>query len=115
MLGQSEENKIAAQTALRAYPKGLQIGGGITLDNAQDYLDAGASHVIVTSYVFHHGQMDIPRLRELSQAIGKQHLVLDLSCRRGTDSVYYVVTDRWQTFTTVPIKYVIYILHRVDV
>lgn len=91
-------NETAARSALAAYPGGLQIGGGIRLDNAHSWLDAGASHVIVTSWVFHEGRVDWDRLVALVKAIGRQRLVLDLSCRRrGTD--YFVVTDRWQKFT----------------
>lgn len=89
-----------AINALKAYPKGLQIGGGIHLENAQKFLDAGASHVIVTSYVFKDGQIHRERLKALSDKIGKKHLVLDVSCRKkGND--YYIVTDRWQKFTSV--------------
>lgn len=89
-----------AINALKAYPKGLQIGGGIHLENAQKFLDAGASHVIVTSYVFKDGQIHMERLKALSDKIGKKHLVLDVSCRKkGND--YYIVTDRWQKFTSV--------------
>ena len=90
-------------SALRAYPGGLQIGGGITPGNARKYLDAGASHVIVTSYVFNNGQIDMGKLAAVVEEVGRERLVLDLSCRRkpGTspDSPYYVVTDRWQQFT----------------
>jgi phosphoribosylformimino-5-aminoimidazole carboxamide ribotide isomerase len=91
-------NETAALEALAAYPGGLQVGGGITTDNARQYLDAGASHVIVTSWVFREGQVDWARLESLVAAIGTSRLVLDLSCRRrGRD--YCVVTDRWQKFT----------------
>ncbi len=93
-------NKAEARAALQAYPSGLQIGGGVNLGNAKGWLDAGASHVIVTSWVFKDGKIDIQRLQELSRAIGKQRLVLDLSCRkRGAD--YVIVTDRWQKLTDV--------------
>ena len=96
-------NEEAALSALRAYPGGLQVGGGVTPQNAGRYLDAGASHVIVTSYVFSGGSLDEGRLRELVAAVGKERLVLDLSCRgrvaEGGDVEYYVVTDRWQHFT----------------
>lgn len=91
-------NEAAARAALQAYPGGLQVGGGINLANARSWLEAGASHVIVTSWVFREGQVDWERLRQLVEDIGRQRLVLDLSCRkRGAD--YYVVTDRWQKFT----------------
>lgn len=95
-------NNEAARAALAAYPHGLQIGGGITLENARGWLEAGASHVIVTSWVFREGRFDSERLRALVAAIGKHRLVLDLSCRRrGKD--YVVVTDRWQKFTDLVI------------
>lgn len=89
-----------ALDALSAYPGGLQVGGGIHPDNAQRFLDAGASHVIVTSYVFKDGQLHWDRLKELSERVGKEHLVLDVSCRKKNDA-YYIVTDRWQKFTSV--------------
>jgi phosphoribosylformimino-5-aminoimidazole carboxamide ribotide isomerase len=96
MLGPGNENE--ARAALRAYPGGLQVGGGIHVDNAPAWLEAGASHVIVTSWVFREARVDWDRLAELSRTIGRQRLVLDLSCRRrGQD--YFVVTDRWQKFT----------------
>jgi len=91
-------NEEAARSALTAYPGGLHLGGGVNADNARAWLDAGASHVIVTSWVFREGRVDWERLRELVARIGPQRLVLDLSCRRrGAD--YFVVTDRWQKFT----------------
>lgn len=93
-------NDTPARAALQAYPGGLQIGGGINRDNARGWLDAGASHVIVTSWVFHHGQLDWDRLRHLVSAVGRERLVLDLSCRKR-DGHYWIVTDRWQTFTRV--------------
>ena len=91
-------NETAAREALAAFPGGLHIGGGINLDNAQSWLDAGASHVIVTSWAFRDGKVDLDRVRALAAAIGKQRLVLDLSCRRR-DNEYWVVTNRWQKFT----------------
>ena len=91
-------NQDAALEALQAWPGGMQYGGGVNADNASSYLDAGASHVIVTSYVFSGGHIDEARLAELVQNIGCERLVLDLSCRKR-DGRYYVVTDRWQKFT----------------
>ena len=96
-------NEAAAQDALRTYPDGLQIGGGITAANAKRWLDAGASGVIVTSYVFKDGQVHEDRLREMVQAVGKDKLILDLSCRKRGDD-YFVVTDRWQKFTSLRIN-----------
>ena len=101
MLGPGNESE--ARAALRAYPGGLQVGGGVNLDNAQGWLDAGASHVIVTSWVFRGGQVDWERLAQLVAAIGKARLVLDLSCRRRGES-YFVVTDRWQKFTNLALS-----------
>ena len=96
MLGPGNEQ--AAIRALQAYPNSLQIGGGITAENAQKYLDAGASHVIVTSYIFHDGLLDMERLQQLVEKIGKEKLVLDLSCRKR-DGKWYVVTDKWTKFS----------------
>ncbi|MBI1175898.1 phosphoribosylformimino-5-aminoimidazole carboxamide ribotide isomerase [bacterium] len=95
-------NDDAAREALAAWPGGLQIGGGINGDNAATWLEAGASHVIVTSWVFRDGQIDFTRLDALVKQIGKARLVLDLSCRIR-DGEYLVVTDRWQKFTDTKI------------
>jgi phosphoribosylformimino-5-aminoimidazole carboxamide ribotide isomerase len=95
-------NDEAAGSALAAFPGGMHVGGGINVENARAWLDAGASHVIVTSWVFREGHMDEQRLRELVKTIGKDRLVLDLSCRRREDD-YFVVTDRWQKFTDLKI------------
>lgn len=96
-------NDAAAREALAAYPGGLHLGGGVDAANARGWLDAGASHVIVTSWVFRDGRLDWERLRELVAAIGKERLVLDLSCRRKRDE-YFVVTDRWQKFTEMKVS-----------
>ncbi|MHB8789984.1 MAG: phosphoribosylformimino-5-aminoimidazole carboxamide ribotide isomerase [Desulfobulbaceae bacterium] len=96
-------NEAAALDALRAWPGGLQLGGGITLDNAAKWLEQGASHVIVTSHVFHNGLLDEERLRRLVELVGRERLVLDLSCRFRDDG-YYVVTDRWQKFTSLQVS-----------
>ncbi len=121
-------NEEQARAALAAYPGGLHLGGGVNATNAPGWLDAGASHVIVTSWVFREGRVDWARLEELVKAIGKQRLVLDLSCRKsgqrpkpkgqsqptpGTDFglgtlddglPYFVVTDRWQKFTELEVN-----------
>jgi phosphoribosylformimino-5-aminoimidazole carboxamide ribotide isomerase len=89
-----------AELALRAYPGGLQIGGGMNAENAKRFLAMGASHIIVTSYVFQNGQIHYDNLEAIRDAVGKEHLVLDLSCRKR-DGRYYVVTDRWQKYTDV--------------
>lgn len=109
MLGASAENKKAAKEALGAYPGGLQVGGGVTVENAREYLEAGASHVIVTSHVFHSGTLDRARLAALVESVGRGRLVLDLSCRRapsaaaGDKPIYKVVTDRWQKWTELEV------------
>jgi phosphoribosylformimino-5-aminoimidazole carboxamide ribotide isomerase len=101
MLGPGNED--AARDAIQAFPGGLHVGGGITHENAAQYLTLGASHVIVTSYVFRDGHVDWERLEKLSAAVGKKRLVIDLSCRRR-DGLFYVVTDRWQKFTSMTIE-----------
>ncbi len=97
------DNEEAATQALAAWPGGLQIGGGITLENADMWLDRGASHVIVTSCVFKNGKVDQEYLERLVAKVGASRLVLDLSCRKRGD-LYYIVTDRWQKFTEVVIE-----------
>jgi phosphoribosylformimino-5-aminoimidazole carboxamide ribotide isomerase len=96
-------NEEPAREALAAYPGGLQVGGGINIENASAWLGAGASHVIVTSWVFREGRVDWQRLEELVKAIGADRLVLDLSCRKRAGD-YCIVTDRWQKFTEVTLS-----------
>ena len=93
-----EDTKEQAVMALEAYPQGLQVGGGITADNAMEFIDAGAAAVIVTSYVFKDGRINYANLSRLKDTVGSDKLVLDLSCRKK-DGQYYIVTDRWQKFT----------------
>ncbi|AQA19219.1 phosphoribosylformimino-5-aminoimidazole carboxamide ribotide isomerase [Halioglobus japonicus] len=95
-------NQEQALLALDTWPGGLQFGGGVTAGNAASYLTAGASHVIVTSYLFENGQLSPARLDNILRETGRQHLVLDLSCRR-TDSGWHIATDRWQTVTDTPV------------
>lgn len=97
-----EADKEQARKALKAYPQGLQIGGGMNADNAKEFLNMGASHIIVTSYVFKDGRINFENLNAIVGAVGKERLVLDLSCRKKDDG-YYIVTDRWQKFTEVRI------------
>ncbi len=96
-------NEAAAREALAAYPGGLHLGGGVNGDNAKGWLEAGASHVIVTSWVFREGRLDFERVRALVAAVGRARLVLDLSCRLR-EGRYWVVTDRWQKFTEFEIN-----------
>lgn len=103
MLGADAASISAAVEALHAYPGGLQVGGGVNPENACKYLDSGASHVIVTSYVFNDGKMDIEKLKDLVRVVGKEKLVLDLSCRKK-DGKYIIVTDRWQKFSDIALN-----------
>ena len=119
-----DRTKQQALAALKAYPGGLQVGGGITPQNAGEFLAAGASHVIVTSYVFHEGRIDYERLEELVAAVGKEHLVLDLSCKKQEEG-YLIVTDRWQKLTNQQVTWELldelckycdeFLIHAVDV
>ena len=119
-----EATRSQAMAALAAYPGGMQLGGGVCPENAAMYLDAGASHVIVTSYVFKNGEISFENLEKIKREAGKDRLVLDLSCRKK-DDVYYVVTDRWQKFTEVPVTLALmeelgsycdeFLVHAVDV
>lgn len=93
-----EETKKQALSALKSFPGGLQAGGGITAENASEYLEAGASHVIVTSYVFRDGKVNYENLEKLKNEVGPEHIVIDLSCRKKEED-YYIVTDRWQKYT----------------
>ena len=95
-----EADKKQAKAALEKFKNGLQIGGGIHDKNAEEFLNMGASHVIVTSFVFKDGNIDIKNLESLKREAGKEHIVLDLSCRKKGDDLY-IVTDRWQKFTEV--------------
>jgi phosphoribosylformimino-5-aminoimidazole carboxamide ribotide isomerase len=96
-------NEPAARAALAAYPGGLQVGGGVSETNACTWLDAGASHVIVTSWLFPQGRLDWARLQALSGQVGKPRLVLDLSCRRRGED-YFVVSRGWREFTDLPLN-----------
>ena len=96
-------NDAAARAALAAYPGGLHLGGGVNAQNARGWLVAGASHVIVTSWVFREGRVDWARLDGLAKTIGGDKLVLDLSCRKRGEK-YFVVTDHWQKFTELEVN-----------
>lgn len=96
MLGPNNEQ--AAKEALSAYAGGLQVGGGITANNAAEYLEAGASHVIVTSYIFKDGQLNWDHLQAIVNEVGKERLVIDLSCK-AKDDKWFVVTNQWKQFS----------------
>ena len=103
MLDQTEETKQQTLSAIKTFGKGLQVGGGITPKNALDFINAGASQVIITSYVFYKGSINTRRLAKISNIVGKDKLVLDLSCKKKEGN-YYVVTNKWQTFTNFKIN-----------
>lgn len=119
-----EATKAQAMLAVKTYPNALQVGGGITAENAGEYIENGADKVIVTSYVFKNGEIQYDNLKKLVATVGKEHIVLDLSCRKK-DGAYYIVTDRWQKFTNVEVTYGIldelsaycseFLIHAVDV
>lgn len=119
-----QDTRNQAVMALEAYAGGMQAGGGINAENAGYFLDKGASHVIVTSYVFRNGEINYENLRKISRTAGKENLVLDLSCRKK-DGDYYIVTDRWQKFSNVTVDEKIldelsgycdeFLIHAVDV
>ena len=96
-------NRDAAAAALAEFPQGFHIGGGITPENARKYLDLGASHVIVTSYVFAEGRIHLENLKAMTALVGRERLVLDLSCILR-DNAYYIATDRWQRLTSVAVS-----------
>ena len=100
-LGKGNHDEV--MSALRTYPNGLQFGGGVNTHNAESYLKAGASHVIVTSYLFENGEFSWDRLDKIKRETGTDRLVLDLSCRRTKDG-WYIATDRWQTVTSTQIN-----------
>lgn len=96
-------NDEAARAALAAWPGGMQLGGGITLDNASEWLDAGASHLIVTSALFDSdGRFIEERVRRFVAAVGAERLVIDLSCRK-TPQGWTVAMNRWQTLTDLEV------------
>ena len=119
-----EATKTQALLAVRTYPGALQVGGGITAENAKEYIENGADKVIVTSYVFKDGEIQYDNLQKLIASVGKEHIVLDLSCRKK-EGKYYIVTDRWQKFTNVEVTHEVldelssycseFLIHAVDV
>jgi len=99
----SSDCDAAAKRALRAWPDGLHIGGGITLENAQSWIDAGAEKVIVTSWLFPNGKFSLDNLQRLSKTVGRDRLVVDLSCRKRADG-WIVAMNKWQTMTDLPVN-----------
>lgn len=119
-----EASKKEAFKAFNTYPNGLQVGGGINDKNAQEFIDAGASHVIVTSYLFENDELSIDKMEALVKAVGKEHVVFDLSCKKINDK-YFITTNRWQTITKTEMNASLlrdleqycdeYLIHAVDV
>lgn len=99
-LGPNNQQQVIQ--ALNAYPNGMQFGGGVNLQNAASYLEAGASHIIVTSYLFENGEFSWPRLEAIKAEVGADRLVLDLSCRRTAEG-WMIATNRWQTITATAV------------
>ena len=98
-------NEEAACEAVSAFPDGLHVGGGIRPSTAERYLNAGASHVIVTSYLFDSGgSFSQGCLDEMVAAVGRDRLVIDLSCKRVPDGGWVVAMNRWQTLTDLKIE-----------
>ena len=93
-----EASKKEAIKAFKEFPDGLQVGGGINDKNAAEFIEAGASHVIVTSYLFEDGKLSEEKMKKLKDAVSKEKIVFDLSCKKVGDK-YFVTTDRWQTIT----------------
>ncbi|MBT3539096.1 phosphoribosylformimino-5-aminoimidazole carboxamide ribotide isomerase [bacterium] len=98
MLDKTEKTKSQTIEALKTFPQDFQVGGNINSDNAQEFINAGASHIIVTSYIFKDNKLSPLRLQRLMSAVKKEKIVLDLSCRKKNNE-YYVVTNRWQIFS----------------
>ncbi|MBU2863414.1 phosphoribosylformimino-5-aminoimidazole carboxamide ribotide isomerase [Reinekea forsetii] len=100
-LGQGNDEQ--AKKALAVWPQGLQFGGGVTVENASHYIEAGASHVIVTSALFEGGEFSFSKLEAIKAEVGADKLVLDLSCRK-TESGWHIATNRWQTITSLAVN-----------
>ncbi|KAK4668120.1 Enzyme that catalyzes the fourth step in the histidine pathway [Podospora pseudoanserina] len=98
-------NRTAAIESLAAWPNNLQIGGGINETNAQEWINLGASKVIITSYLFPNGAFSQERLDKVLVALGgdKEKLVIDLSCRRKGEDRWFVAMDKWQTITDMEV------------
>ncbi|KAL8696883.1 MAG: hypothetical protein Q9201_007432 [Fulgogasparrea decipioides] len=99
-------NDAAAQEALAAWPGGLQVGGGITAENAKLWIERGAEKVIVTSYLFPEARFSLDRLKAVLKALDNngEKLVVDLSCRR-VDDKWMVAMNKWQTLTDMEIEH----------
>ncbi|KAJ2798830.1 Enzyme that catalyzes the fourth step in the histidine pathway [Coemansia guatemalensis] len=92
-------NETATKEALQAWPNRLQVGGGINDTNASEWIERGAAKVIVTSYLFPSGKFSQQRLEALAEQVGRERVVVDLSCRRRSEGGWVVAMDRWQRLT----------------
>lgn len=107
-LGSNPANDKAAQLACQIWPHHLQVGGGINLDNALLWLDTyQASHIILTSWLFSDNggvqEFDWNKLKTVSSLVGKQRLIIDLSCRTVVEdgsTNWVVAMNKWQTLTS---------------
>jgi len=98
-------NEVQARQALEAYPGGLQVGGGVVPGRAAPWIEAGASHVIVTSALFDRsGVYQHEVLEALEREVGRERLVIDLSCRRDEQG-WHVAMDRWQKPTEMRLNW----------
>ncbi|WVO21879.1 phosphoribosylformimino-5-aminoimidazole carboxamide ribotide isomerase [Cryptococcus decagattii] len=95
-------NDEAAKEAVSTWRDGMQVGGGITEANAQEWLNNGATKVIVTSYLFPNGKFDEDRLKRLADQVGKDKLVVDISCRKRA-SGWVVAMNGWKTLTDMAV------------
>ncbi|KAH8830887.1 Phosphoribosylformimino-5-aminoimidazole carboxamide ribotide isomerase [Flagelloscypha sp. PMI_526] len=96
-------NDEAAKNALGSWPGGLQIGGGINEKNAKEWIDAGASKVIVTSYLFPDAKFSLEKLKAVSEVVGRDKLVVDVSCRKK-ENTWIVAMNKWQTLTDMVVN-----------
>lgn len=103
MIKLGDGNDAAARAALQAWPGGLQLGGSINALNAAEWLEAGAEKLIVTSWLFPNCTFSIERLAEISSLIGRDRLVVDLSCRCTGDG-WTVAINKWQTLTDMQLN-----------
>jgi len=96
-------NAPQARLALQSWPDHLQVGGGITVSSAAEWIDQGAQAVIVTSAVFKNGTILWDQLQQLIRAVGVENIVLDVSCKKFPDG-YHIMTDRWQTDSAIVVE-----------
>ncbi|RFU27409.1 hypothetical protein B7463_g8941, partial [Scytalidium lignicola] len=98
-------NEEACREALKEWVSGLQVGGGVTDQNARKWIEEGAEKVIITSFLFPGGKFSQERLDGVLASLGgdKSKLVIDLSCRRKDDT-WFVAMNKWQTITDMEVN-----------